>query len=441
MRYVIWGAGKRGITALSILGNERVLAFVDVDKNLQGNAIDGIKIYSPEYIETLEEKYVILVTPIEYELQIEKTLQNLGISNYLLFSQYPYSFDLESPINIELLRCTFDSYGKRFLFRGITWFNLYLYELLEECGKEVQIFVDSSQDVELIKAIESDYCIADNEEAFTWADLVLNGEFDKCTLGEHTKEKRLDNREMWLDILWEKMYPVTDSRIADFENVHQGQRCFIIATGPSLKVDDLNAIMKNGDICISMNRIYNIFDRTQWRPHYYVIEDRKMIEDLADDIAKLDLDYKFVNSDVPQYWELENSRTSFALKMLMQDCNSDKLGFSFNPERFVYNGYTVTYVCLQLAIYMGFSNIYLVGVDFNYSEDIYAEENHFEGYQRYYKDIRLNEIKPEKMKRAYQNARRVAEQMGIHIYNATRGGKLEVFERVDLDCLLREVRE
>ena len=36
---------------------------------------------------------------------------------------------------------------------------------------------------------------------------------------------------------------------------------------------------------------------------------------------------------------------------------------------------------------------------------------------------------------AYEVAKENAEKKGIKIYNATRGGKLEVFERVDFDSL------
>ena len=123
--------------------------------------------------------------------------------------------------------------------------------------------------------------------------------------------------------------------------------------------------------------------------------------------------------------------------MVMQDCLSDRVGFSMNIDRFMYNGYTVTYVCIQLALYMGFKEIFLLGVDFNYSDDVYSESNHFKGYQKHYKDIRLNEIKPERMLNAYHKAKKIAEAEGKRIYNATRGGKLEVFERRTLDSLNR----
>jgi hypothetical protein len=41
----------------------------------------------------------------------------------------------------------------------------------------------------------------------------------------------------------------------------------------------------------------------------------------------------------------------------------------------------------------------------------------------------------DKTTKAYQSAKAYADAHGIKVYNATRGGKLEVFERVDFDSL------
>ena len=64
----------------------------------------------------------------------------------------------------------------------------------------------------------------------------------------------------------------------------------------------------------------------------------------------------------------------------------------------------------------------------------YDEKNHFIGYQKD-KKVRLNTVYPERMQAAYESAREYADAHGIKIYNATRGGELEVFERVNFDCL------
>ena len=80
---------------------------------------------------------------------------------------------------------------------------------------------------------------------------------------------------------------------------------------------------------------------------------------------------------------------------------------------------------------MGFSEIYLLGVDCNYKRG--SQNNYF--YQEKEKDnIDHDE---ERMIMAYQSARNYADFHGIKIYNATRGGMLEVFDRVDFDSLFK----
>ena len=45
------------------------------------------------------------------------------------------------------------------------------------------------------------------------------------------------------------------------------------------------------------------------------------------------------------------------------------IGFSRDIASVVYSGQTVTYSMIQFAAYMGFKEIYLIGVDCNYSKD------------------------------------------------------------------------
>lgn len=166
-----------------------------------------------------------------------------------------------------------------------------------------------------------------------------------------------------------------------------------------------------------------------------MIEDTLMIDDLSKEIADMDIPAKFVASIPLKYWQQENLGNSIKYQLI----NLDHLGsempfFSTKMEHCVYEGTTVTYACIQMAVYMGFQEIYLLGVDFNYSNDLYDEKNHFKGYQSD-KKVRLNVVYPERMQAAYKSARHYAGEHGIKICNATRGGKLEVFERVDFDTL------
>ena len=64
------------------------------------------------------------------------------------------------------------------------------------------------------------------------------------------------------------------------------------------------------------------------------------------------------------------------------------------------------------------------------------EVKHFsDSYHRASSGVKPNACRKTENLLAYQAAREYADRHGIKIYNATRGGKLEVFERVDFDSL------
>lgn len=87
---------------------------------------------------------------------------------------------------------------------------------------------------------------------------------------------------------------------------------------------------------------------------------------------------------------------------------------------------TVSYACIQLAVYMGFKEIYLYGIDFS-------------GKSKKYEHFFKHETDTENLPCAdqfyvnYISAKKYAEKHGIKIYNASRGGDLELFDRVCLE--------
>jgi hypothetical protein len=90
---------------------------------------------------------------------------------------------------------------------------------------------------------------------------------------------------------------------------------------------------------------------------------------------------------------------------------------------------------LQIAAYMGFSEIYLIGVDCNYAQPkMYSDNVTYVDFKTKWDQARLkkqgNQMLPQ-----YEIARKYADAHGFKIYNATRGGQLEAFERVDFDTL------
>ena len=106
----------------------------------------------------------------------------------------------------------------------------------------------------------------------------------------------------------------------------------------------------------------------------------------------------------------------------------------------------MTYLCIQLAYYLGASEVVLVGVDHSYEvpddepldgntiTSTRDDVNHF--HSDYFgAGKRWHLPRVDRMERAYVRARQVFDDDGRRIVNATKGGALEVFPRVDFDAL------
>ena len=57
----------------------------------------------------------------------------------------------------------------------------------------------------------------------------------------------------------------------ELKDKYKGQRCFVIGNGPSLTAEDLNLL--KGEVTFASNRIYKMFEQTDWRPTYYAVFD------------------------------------------------------------------------------------------------------------------------------------------------------------------------
>lgn len=222
-----------------------------------------------------------------------------------------------------------------------------------------------------------------------------------------------------------------------YNNIHRGERCFIVATGPSLTIADLDRL--KDECTFSMNSIYVSYEKTTWRPDYYVIQDPFVYEKIYSQLQSSDYDAMFVGTFAADRFPLlaGNNVNVFPLDLLWQQFPNMPYHtkFSSNIYSRVYSGYNVAYSALQIAVYMGFSEIYLLGADCDYLQDKkYFAEDKNRGEERYFTK-KFYASNTDKFLCAYEVAKQYAEQNNIKIYNATRGGKLEVFPRVDFDTL------
>lgn len=240
---------------------------------------------------------------------------------------------------------------------------------------------------------------------------------------------------------------VNAKRLATFKNIHQGERCFLIGNGPSLSVQDLESI-KN-EITFSCNMIYKIFDRTEWRPTYHCITDQVFTKTVINEIKEEIQVPLFTNQNV--YNGLKNPPDNM---ISVYTIGKDPYYVHGNLfSYYVSSRATVMTFMIELAIYMGFKEIYLIGVDC--SNGFVGKGSHFiEEYEN--KDMmaiehararrlvkgkhmtleELGKYRTDRAMYAYSVLRKYSDAHGVHIMNATRGGYLEEFERVSLDDIL-----
>ncbi|WP_226681942.1 6-hydroxymethylpterin diphosphokinase MptE-like protein [Sutcliffiella horikoshii] len=248
---------------------------------------------------------------------------------------------------------------------------------------------------------------------------------------------------VWL-CKFNKHYRRSKKEIEKLKEQHMGERCFIIGNGPSLQIKDLEKL--SGEVTFATNMIFSIYDETIWRPTYYVTQDLIAVQEIYDrcsDIHGLSTNNSFLPLDV------KHINVSYSDDMTY--CYIDRKNaypnlprFSSNISNVIHEGFTVTYTAIQIAAYMGFKEIYLIGVDHNYSNAVLPDgtvvnngddntNNHFTKKYKGKKPGNLpNLVLSEN---AYISAEIYCRKNDIKIFNATRGGKLEVFTRINFDDL------
>jgi len=214
-------------------------------------------------------------------------------------------------------------------------------------------------------------------------------------------------------------------------NSHTGERCVIIGNGPSLKNTDLNKL-KNV-FTIGMNRFYLAFPDMGFTTSILMTVNNLVIEQCADDLRQLPIP-TFVSWRGRKFIQPAANLHYLYTSYIKPGFNSDATGR-------LWEGATVTFIAIQLAYFMGFKQVILIGVDHNYTTKGTPnttvispgdDPNHFhpgyfgQGFRWQLPDLETNEI-------AYQMAKEVYRQDGREILDATVGGKLTVFPKVDFD--------
>lgn len=218
-----------------------------------------------------------------------------------------------------------------------------------------------------------------------------------------------------------------------YHNKYKGERCFIIATGPSLTMNDIESL--RNEYTFGMNSLAKAFIELGWGPTFYGIQDHRVYLSMKDTLSEMPDTIQLLGSNLKWYAKLPENAVVFPLDLLNHEMHPDdsyNTKFSDNCSERVYDGYTITYSLIQLAVFFGFSEIYLLGADCGYS----GEKHHF--IEHGVVDPHFSSAQKRQFF-SYSVAKEYADANGIKIFNATRGGALEVFPRVDFDSIIKKM--
>lgn len=227
------------------------------------------------------------------------------------------------------------------------------------------------------------------------------------------------------------------ARLGEWKDRCRGQRAFIIGNGPSLNQTDLSKL--KGEFTFGLNRIFLMFPKLGFNTSCLVSVNDLVIEQSLREITALPLP-TFLSWRSHRFFSPSSVSSSLPIFLYT---TYESPTFARDARGRLWESATVTYVALQLAYHMGFGQVILIGVDHNFTSKGQANKevvsqgddpNHFstayfgKGFRWQLPDLDMSEV-------GYRMARQVYARDGREVLDATVGGKLTVFPKIDYNSL------
>ncbi len=258
--------------------------------------------------------------------------------------------------------------------------------------------------------------------------------------------------------LWKFQLSDESAKWKKLKNKYYGERCFILGNGPSLKQQDLTVLKDEITFVSNWFPLHENYE--QINPNYYCIcaheifggwnknvkFDSKLYQLLQKKAQNTIKVFPFFFKEAIEKQQLFDKNEVFYLfyePPVQEVHQAGQMNLDITSQR-MHMGHTVINIfCLPIAYYLGFKEIYLLGCDCDYgmqkSEDsrsyFYDSAQHTSEAPDF-EWLRKSWEANGPMIQAYVIAKKEFESKGRKIYNATAGGKLEVFPRVKLEDII-----
>ena len=238
--------------------------------------------------------------------------------------------------------------------------------------------------------------------------------------------------------------------------VKQQSRCFILCNGPSVKQQDLLSLKNETVISVASGYLHGQYSAIKPRFHcvpqitYEVMTESDVVtwfKEMDAHLGEAKLILSDTEYDLVQRHQLFKNREVYYLNM-GRTFKASEIKM-FDLTNMLPGAASVPIMCLMVAMYMGYKKIYLLGTEhdsFKKNEYHYA----FEPKAMHGKDLSVKESGELKgliydtlkastwLWEQYRAIKEIAASNQVEIYNATFGGALDEFDRVDLEQLFDE---
>ncbi len=241
-------------------------------------------------------------------------------------------------------------------------------------------------------------------------------------------------------------------RNAELHERHLGKRAFVVGNGPSLLRTDLAPLA--GEVSFASNAFWKHSILSSWQPTYYSLVDPIFFsesKEMERFFAELRRCVHTTTFFAPVYvhgplatielieqsgWLPPDRVHYVAMGGALDEAIPDRI----DATLLMPTVQTVAQFSIMMALYMGCSPIYLLGLDHDWLAKPGADQHFYEGgagledhptlVQEYAKSTYLTAMEHcASVWRGYVNLASLAGRMGVPVINLTEGGFLDVFPR------------
>lgn len=212
----------------------------------------------------------------------------------------------------------------------------------------------------------------------------------------------------------------SEAQLKELKDKFRGQRCFIIGYKEGVNLEELNVMLN--EKCIAYNGICKFFTKTPLRPSQYILTNSEHYLGNGKYIEAMD---SFIASNVKVFEDKFAKKPTY-FNIMGNGFIPQLPSFGSTQHKEALRRIDDLYIALQLALYEGFSEIYIYGFDGIYDAQITSYDEALVNADKKY-DY------PEEAQTLLKNVKTYAASAGTAIYNMSGINSLDMFERRSFD--------